>query len=294
MQTLPLVTIIIPAYNHERFIQLALDSTLNSGLVEVELIVCDDGSSDSTPDIVSGWAAINAHQFTRFVFTRHEKNLGLSVTMNELIAAAQGEIICSIGSDDIFLPGALHRINTVMLDHPEWHGAFFDGQAISPEGAIYRDSMLKASSFDVMRLSSDDIAEELFYYWQEPANLIAWRKAAFLVHGGEFEYDSTVFCEDLDFAIWALGKRAFGLIQEVCYGYRCRSWPQTSTRNYTRELRDISFVFLKHARHFPSDLAQRMRNRALGLTYTAAGEHELAHPFHVAFELEKAQCHVKA
>ncbi len=293
MKTLPLVTIIIPAYNHERFVQLALDSTLNSSLADVELIVCDDGSSDSTPDIVARWGEVNAHQFARFVFTRHEKNLGLSVTMNELIAASQGEIICSIGSDDIFLPGGLARINTVMLEHPEWQGAFFDGQALSPEGAIYCDSMLKASSLDLARLASHDIAEELFYYWQEPANLIAWRRAAFLVHGGEFEYDSTVFCEDLDFAMWALGKRAFGLIQDVCYGYRCRSWPQTATRNPIRDLRDIAFVYLKYARFFPPDLAQRMRNRALGLTYAAAGDHELAHPFHEEFVLGKTSCHAK-
>ena len=70
-----LITIIIPSYNHERFVELALDSTLNSGLAEVELIVCDDGSSDGTPDIIARWGAANAHQFARFVFTRHEKNL---------------------------------------------------------------------------------------------------------------------------------------------------------------------------------------------------------------------------
>ena len=293
MNTPPSLTIIVPAYNHERFVEQALNSTLDNGVADVELIVCDDGSRDSTPDIVARWGALNAHKFAKFVFSRHEKNLGLSVTMNELVAAAQGKIICSIGSDDIFLPGALSRITTMMLDHPEWHGAFFDGHAISPEGEIYHESMLKVSSLDVSRLNSSDIAEELFYHWQEPANLIAWRRSVFLKHGGEFEFDSTVFCEDLDFAIWALGKGAFGLIPEICYGYRCRSWPQTAMRNPTRECRDIAFVYMKHARLFPLDLAQRMRNRALGLTYAAAGDHESAHPFHVEFELGKAKCHSK-
>lgn len=288
MTELPLITIALPAYNHAKFVVQALDSTLDSGLPRVEVLICDDASTDGTPELIETWAENNASRLERFSFVRHKRNTGAGVAMNELIADARGEIIHGLASDDFYLPGGLEKKTKAMLEHPEWMGAFCDGQAVGPDGQVFVESLMDHGSLNPSRLTSADMAEELFYQWQEPANLLSWRRRAFRVHGGQFEYDSTVFCEDFDFAWWALGRGALGYVPAVCYGYRCRTWPQTSNRNPTREWRDIAHILARHAPSFPAGLAGRMRRRALGLYYSAAGDEQTAAPFHREYENDTA------
>jgi FkbM family methyltransferase len=288
MGAMPSISIVIPAFNHESFVREALDSTLNSGLGQVEVLVCDDASSDGTPQIIREWASQHEDRFSRFVFVEHEKNTGIGVALNELIAESRGDIIHCLASDDYYLPGGLLAKTNAMLANPEWAGAFCDGMAVALNGGVLQESLMAVSGIDTAKLGSSDIAHELLYHWREPANLLSWRRSAFKIHGGEFEYDPTVFCEDLDFAWWAMSKGSLGYVPSVCYAYRCKSWPQTNQRNPIRERRDIAHVLAKYAPAFPPQLADSMRNLAFEHFYRAANDVELADAHMRRFQAEAA------
>jgi glycosyltransferase involved in cell wall biosynthesis len=276
MSDMPLVSIVIPAFNHESFVAQALDSTLESGLERVEVLVCDDASTDATPDIIQEWACRHEGRISRFLFIEHDENTGIATALNELIAESRGDIIHGLASDDYYLPGGLLAKTKALLASPGWAGAFCDGKAVSFEGSVLHESLMAVSSIDAAKLDSTDMAKELLFNWGAPANLISWRRSAFKIHGGEYEFDANVFCEDLDFAWWAMSREAFGYIPEICCAYRLRSWPHASNVNPVVELRDVAHVLAKYAPALPPQLADSMRSLALSNFYRAAHDVERA------------------
>ena len=105
----PLVSVVVPVRNGERFLGEALDSVLTQDYEPLELIVVDDGSTDRSGDIAR---ACGAHVI-------RQEGGGLAAARNAGIAAAQGELIAFIDADDVWLPGKLERQVEYLLDHPD-------------------------------------------------------------------------------------------------------------------------------------------------------------------------------
>ena len=97
----PLVSVIIPAYNASEFIERTLTSVLNQTYENIEVIVVDDGSTDSTPEIVQRFVTIDP----RIIFL-HQTNAGVAAARNYAIAESKGDFIAPIDADDIW-----HRTN---------------------------------------------------------------------------------------------------------------------------------------------------------------------------------------
>ncbi len=129
--TTPRVTVVIAAYNAEKFIQETLDSVLGQCLQNLELIVVDDGSTDATPGML---AAVTDD---RLVVIR-QKNSGVSAARNAGLAAARAPYIFFLDSDDILTQEALLAM-VATLDQMPQHVACFahhiriaeDGSALS-------------------------------------------------------------------------------------------------------------------------------------------------------------------
>ena len=247
---LPSVSIVIPAFNHERYVIQTLDSCLDSGHPDVELVICDDASVDGTAGLVGEWVDAHRSRFRRIQFLRHTRNVGLSASLNEMVGAATGEFIQLMESDDYFLPGGLLAKTQWLADHPEWQAVFCDGRAVGPEDELYLPSIVAGGSFLPSRLTAEGMGEELLYHWGPPVHQMTWRRTMFKAHGGGFEFDATVFCEDYDVALWLAGHRALGYLPAICQAYRYRSFPQTSNRDYVRTSRDNAHVLAKHAHRF--------------------------------------------
>lgn len=92
-RTKGLISVIIPCYNVEKYIGRCIDSILNNTYRDLEVICINDGSSDSTLDI------LKKYEDSRVVVLSHE-NMGMSKTRNRGIDIASGEFICFIDSDD--------------------------------------------------------------------------------------------------------------------------------------------------------------------------------------------------
>ena len=93
-----LVSVVMPAYNHERFVAAAIESVLGQTWPNLELIVVDDASQDRTWDVISG------HADSRIRASRHAANQGAHITLNEALGMARGAFVAIINSDDVFAP----------------------------------------------------------------------------------------------------------------------------------------------------------------------------------------------
>lgn len=103
MNKQPLVSVVIPCYNHESFVQDSIQSVIDQTYENIELIIIDDGSKDSSVEKIQEMIPACKERFFRFEF-RYRPNKGLSATLNEALEWCEGEYYSAIASDDIMLP----------------------------------------------------------------------------------------------------------------------------------------------------------------------------------------------
>lgn len=95
---LKLVSILIPAYNVERYIERSLKSALNQTYKNIEVVIVDDGSTDGTADVVRKYLPDARVKYV------YQKNKGLSGARNTAMKNASGEYFAMLDADDVFLP----------------------------------------------------------------------------------------------------------------------------------------------------------------------------------------------
>lgn len=112
MNTAPLVTVGMPAYNAERFISLAIKSVLAQTFTDFELIITDDGSSDKTVEIARSF------NDTRIKIISDGKNYGISHRLNQQIDLARGKYFCRMDADDIMMPDRIEKQIVYLESNP--------------------------------------------------------------------------------------------------------------------------------------------------------------------------------
>ena len=111
----PLISVLVPVYNVESFVEESLESIARQSWREIEVIVVDDASSDGTWEIVRAFAACDS----RFVALRNERNLRIAGALNRALAAARGEYIARCDGDDVMMPDRLERQFEFLQAHPD-------------------------------------------------------------------------------------------------------------------------------------------------------------------------------
>ncbi|QNQ80528.1 glycosyltransferase family 2 protein [Lactobacillus sp. PV034] len=96
MKKQPLISVIVPVYNDEKYLSLCLDSLLNQNYKNLEIILIDDGSEDSSLKILNNYS-----EKDKRINVYHKKNTGVSDTRNYGLERANGEYICFSDADDI-------------------------------------------------------------------------------------------------------------------------------------------------------------------------------------------------
>jgi glycosyltransferase involved in cell wall biosynthesis len=100
---MPKVSVIIPSYNHEKYIAEAIQSILNQTYQDFEIIITDDGSKDNTVKIIKSFTD---SRIKLFCFSQ---NQGAAAAANQCIAESKGEFIALLNSDDAWVPEKLER-----------------------------------------------------------------------------------------------------------------------------------------------------------------------------------------
>ena len=109
----PRVSVIMPAYNHERFVRRALDSVVAQTLADLEIVVVDDGSRDETGTLLDEFAARCASCEVTVI---HQPNEGAHAAINRGLAHARGEFVAIINSDDAYAPARLETLLAAMRE----------------------------------------------------------------------------------------------------------------------------------------------------------------------------------
>ncbi|MDP8259051.1 MAG: glycosyltransferase [Candidatus Aadella gelida] len=107
----PLFTVIIPSYNRESFLKISIDSVLSQTCSAFELIVVDDGSTDSTHSLLS------SYHDNRLICI-HQANKGVSSARNRALEIAKGQFVAFLDSDDRWLENKLERAKSFIEEFP--------------------------------------------------------------------------------------------------------------------------------------------------------------------------------
>lgn len=112
---MPLISVVLPAFNAQEYIEEAINSILNQTIEDFEILVIDDGSTDDTHKIVEKMAG----EDYRIKLLTNEKNMGLIYTLNRGLEEATGEYIARMDADDISLPERFERQIEYLKDNPD-------------------------------------------------------------------------------------------------------------------------------------------------------------------------------
>ena len=260
---IPLVSICIPAYNAERFIEETLESALRQDYPRLEIIVSDDCSKDRTPEIVNGY------ENRRVRLLRQEKNLGRYANCNAVIYPSAGKYVCKLDADDLLEPQYISSMVKVMEAHHKVTFAHcacrlidvdgkFLGYERSVDGSFVRDGLQewrryvfgpRAVNIVMLRRSAFDAAggyDERFAYSGD------WKMHRDLLEIGDVFYTDEIIAS---YRVHAVGKVGVRLLQ---------------AREHLMHLEDME-------RNWPTNvpgkdrlLAQARHTHALGVVLSAA------------------------
>lgn len=133
----PLVSIVIPCYNHEKYVQACIKSVIDQDYENIELIIIDDGSKDESVIKIQELVPECKKRFRRFEFKKRQ-NKGLCATLNEAIAWCKGEFYSAIASDDMMLPIKTNLQVQYLQRHPECDAVFSGMYVVDDNGEVLK------------------------------------------------------------------------------------------------------------------------------------------------------------
>ncbi|MBQ0078809.1 MAG: glycosyltransferase [Eubacterium sp.] len=211
-----LVSVIVPVYNVEEWLRECLDSIVCQMPGSIEVILVDDGSTDSSGQICDEYAS--KYDFVRVY---HESNGGLSFARNVGVPRARGKYITFIDSDDLFTEGALQ----LLYDKAEETSADVvvgDAKRYSPERGIRDSRLMKVSAWHLPKDGDVTTFRDSPYL---TFNLTAWNKLIrrdFYVSRG-IEFPEGFLYEDAPtMTNLLLEAERIGVVRETVYLWRVR------------------------------------------------------------------------
>jgi glycosyltransferase involved in cell wall biosynthesis len=229
-----LISVLMPAYNADRYVAKSIESILNQTHANFELLIIDDCSTDRTWEIISSFA----EKDSRVKIIRNQANAGISANRNKLIALSKGKYIAWQDADDISKSYRLEKQLSFLLNNPGvgmvgGYLEFFDG-----EKSLY-----------VRKYETDDEILKKNMFRQSPMAqpTVMVRKEA-LEKAGMFD-EQLGQAEDLDLAYRIGNRYKWANIPEVLLKYRFHP-ASISNKNIRDNIRDTLMIRKKAAREY--------------------------------------------
>lgn len=175
----PMVSILIPTYNGEKYLGEAIDSVLGQTYQDFELIVGDDGSSDGTREIVLSYTD------DRIQYLRNDSNLGMVYNWNRCLAAATGTYVKVLCHDDRLAPDCIARCVDALEANGQASLVFHATEIIDGAGRLIhkRRPFRQDTVFDGATLARLSFRKRNLY--GEPSNVLFRR--SFSLEAGKFD-----------------------------------------------------------------------------------------------------------
>jgi len=230
----PKVSIVLPAYNAEKFLEESIKSVLDQSYQNFELIVVNDASTDNTKKIINRLATNNK----KIVVINNKKNLGKAASVNRAFEIARGKYLVFLDADDFFTPDRLKKQVAYLNRNKKVDLVYGDFQKLFPDGKIETRKAITFSNMSepLERLKeavgskkkfdlSAQILHEKNYI---PACSVMFRRK--IIDSG-ITMDSDQRCEDYDFWFQVIGAgfKIKRMPHIITYTYRFH--PDQKTKN---------------------------------------------------------------
>lgn len=242
----PLVSILVPVYNHSAYIIECLNSFINLDYLQIEIILCDDGSTDNSYSLAKEWQKSHP-QVQLKLFT--QQNQGVCKTLNFLVRQSSGKYIALCASDDVFLPNALTERVTLLEQRSHVTACIGDAMLIDQNSKLVDTSAMRhlyKADYDLLQ---SHIVDELVLRWAVVGPTLLIRRSAYDEIGF---YDENLAVEDRDFYLRLLSKDKLVFVNAAVAKYRIHT-DNASRRNMSSRMRvltDVASSNLKHAADF--------------------------------------------
>lgn len=198
----PMISVVMPVYNGEKYLSEAIDSILNQTYTDFEFIILNDGSTDKTEEIIL------SYDDPRIVYVRNKENLRIVKTLNKGIELAKGKYIARMDADDISFPERFEKQIKFMEDHLN---VGICGTWVQTFGAINETWKVPASH--------DGIIMKMIFHSSLMHPTVFIRKS--ILFGLDYVYDET-YTKVEDYALWIYlsDKTEFANVPKILLKYR--------------------------------------------------------------------------
>ncbi|MBW4568369.1 MAG: glycosyltransferase [Tolypothrix carrinoi HA7290-LM1] len=246
---MPLISVVIPVYNGEKTINSTIESVLKQTFVDLEILVIDDGSTDSTVEIVKSILDSRLHIYSY-------PNAGISANRNRGLAKATGEYLSFIDADDLWVSDKLEAQLNALLKHPQAALAYSWTDYIDMNGNFLKSGRRITETGNVY-------SKLLMYNFLENGSNPLIRSEAFNTVGGFDE--SLPVAEDWDMWLRISAYYEFVLVPEVKIFYRVQA-NSLSTNLVQMEIDSLQ-VIERAFTHPKAKSLQHLKKNSLALLY---------------------------
>lgn len=228
----PLFSIIVPIYNVEEYLPQCIESVLKQNLQDYELILIDDGSTDSSSKICEQYS--KKYSSIKLI---HQSNAGLSAARNTGVAAASGEYLIFLDGDDYLEPSALEAISNAL--EPGLDLLRYQAQEVFDDNRVIRHEETGFATTTGIKA----FPKLAHYHYTENAWLYAYRREFFAKN--QFQYAKGCIAEDFGLTPVIIAHAdTTKAIPNICYNYRQRDGSiMHDTTKISRRIRDIEQQF---------------------------------------------------
>lgn len=227
MKTNPIVSVMIPCYNHAAFLGDCLNSILAQDYEQIELLICDDCSTDDSFAVIQSYESRLRERFSDVSIMRNETNCGVTKNVNRMLAQAKGAYLKTIASDDAMAPNAISAMVSYLENNPQIDIAVSNGRKVRED-----QHYPFASGEEKIYVLSPDFSERGMFERTARCNQIS--APAAMVRRSVYEtygyYDEQLKVEDYEFWLRILkdGQVRFGFLDQELIYYRINANSMTS------------------------------------------------------------------
>jgi GT2 family glycosyltransferase/peptidoglycan hydrolase CwlO-like protein len=201
----PMIDIIVPVYNHGKYLQQCIESAINQTYEDINLLIVDDCSTD--PLVFKILEKYKDHPKIKMYF--HHKNQGISKTLNDAIIRASGDYLAFLDCDDLLVPNAIEKVVGFVRNNRDVYFIYSDRININENGEVVEYVSFKNRGTDAKK----ELLKGMY-----TSHLKVIKKECFLKVGlFSHEYD---FAQDYDLSLRISEKFNFGYINDSLYKHR--------------------------------------------------------------------------
>ena len=213
----PLISVPIPSYNHEKYIDDCIDSLLSQTYTNAEIIFNDDASTDKTWDRILARKAELEQKFVRVIIHRNVINGGITKSLNYMIDQCHGDIYKSIASDDMLDSKCFEQIVAYFDNHPDVDFVLSSGFSVKSSAKFPPEITEERMYLNPPYVDNEDVFDKIYH---NPFISIgmAFKMKLFDKYG---KYDESITVDDWELMLrFASNGVKFGFINTPLFYYR--------------------------------------------------------------------------